>query len=275
MKSFWRCSRLHEGHRWTILDTIGPLIVLERRDQRGLLLRRLLDGELIQNTYDPEVRRSLSSFTGALVLLARAYAPHLRTVLCLGLGAGFVPRQLATAGAKVVAVEINPHMLEAAVRYFDFDSACAEIVISDARDYLEQDDLRHDVIVLDAFTGDAPPPRLVTREAFALMRRRLMPGGILVVNSFGEHSVRFRQQAASIGRTLREIFPDDGLRVHASGRGNVFFVATAQPPLIAGESPKFLAEHPSLRFELNLVWGGLRALDTRQGEVLTDAVVGN
>tara|TARA_Y100000588_G_scaffold3940_1_gene5047 strand:- start:126 stop:953 length:828 start_codon:yes stop_codon:yes gene_type:complete len=275
VKAFWRHSRLHEGHRWTILDTLGSLVVLERRDSRGLLMRRLMDGELIQNTYDPEARRSLSAFTGALVMLARAYAPRLRTALCLGLGAGFVPRQLAAVGAEVVAVDNNPHMGKVASRHFDFNPDCADVVVADGRDYLEQHEARYDAILLDAFIGDAPPPRLITAEAFALMRRRLLPEGILVINSFGEHTAKFRAQAASIGLTLREVFRAEGIRVHASGRGNVYFVATAQPPLEVARSPNVRDEHPSLRFELNLVWNGLRLLDSRQGTVLADTVTGN
>jgi spermidine synthase len=39
-----------------------------------------------------------------------------------------------------------------------------------------------DVLVLDAFSGDAIPVHLLTQEAFAVWRRHIGPGGILAVH---------------------------------------------------------------------------------------------
>jgi spermidine synthase len=41
---------------------------------------------------------------------------------------------------------------------------------------------RYHVLVLDAFSGDAVPAHLLTREAFALYGRHLAPDGVLAVN---------------------------------------------------------------------------------------------
>ena len=40
----------------------------------------------------------------------------------------------------------------------------------------------YDLLAVDAFSGDAPPAHLLTREAFDLYRRHLAPDGILAVN---------------------------------------------------------------------------------------------
>jgi spermidine synthase len=57
-------------------------------------------------------------------------------------------------------------------------------IIGDARLKLEQlpDDVRYDVIVLDAFSGGSVPIHLLTREAFQTYRRHLKPEGFIVAN---------------------------------------------------------------------------------------------
>ena len=86
--------------------------------------------------------------------------------------------------------EINPQVVEFAERYFSF--------LSDARDRFatidivswgtaavagRRDPQNFDVLALDAFTGDAIPAHLLTREAFdAYLRHLRMPDGILALH---------------------------------------------------------------------------------------------
>ena len=44
-----------------------------------------------------------------------------------------------------------------------------------------------DVLVIDAFSGDAIPVHLLTREALAIYRRHLAPGGILAFHISNQH----------------------------------------------------------------------------------------
>ena len=63
-----------------------------------------------------------------------------------------------------------------------------DVVIGDARLSLERQSPREfDVLVLDAFTSDAVPVHLVTREAFAVYRRHLAPDGLLALNISPAH----------------------------------------------------------------------------------------
>ena len=50
-----------------------------------------------------------------------AYAPRLDDVLCIGMGVGIVPRDLARKGVRVDVVEINPAVVPVARRFFDLD----------------------------------------------------------------------------------------------------------------------------------------------------------
>ncbi len=56
--------------------------------------------------------------------------------------------------------------------------------MGDARLSLQADESeRFDVLVIDAFSGDAIPVHLLTREAVALYLQRLRPGGILAIHT--------------------------------------------------------------------------------------------
>ena len=75
-------------------------------------------------------------------------------------------------------------------RYFHFLSACApdaDIVLGDARLTLLSSLQRYDLIVLDAFSSDAIPIHLLTREAFAGYRTRLAPHGMIAVHVSNRH----------------------------------------------------------------------------------------
>jgi spermidine synthase len=58
-----------------------------------------------------------------------------------------------------------------------------EIVMGDARLTMEREPpQQYDVLALDAFSGDAIPVHLLTREAFELYFRHLKPDGVLAVH---------------------------------------------------------------------------------------------
>lgn len=104
----------------------------------------------------------------------------------IGLGAG----TLATYGEQgdnMVFYEINPQVLELSDRYFTYrkDSrAHIEVVLGDARISLERARQRgvsqkFDVLAVDAFSSDAIPVHLLTRECFEIYRYHLSEDGIL------------------------------------------------------------------------------------------------
>ncbi len=238
-----------------------------------MVRRRLLNDDLIQNTYDPEQKKSLSTFTGALTGLAAAYAVQMESVLCIGVGAGMVPRQLATLGASVDAVEINPDITRLAEQHFDFDPTSVNLTIDEGRSFAEQSPATYDLVVLDAFLGMSAPPHLFTLEAMRVLRERLRPSGVLVINTFGEFDAKRREMSACLDRTLIEVFGAQSVGAHASGQGNVFHVATCGRRIEAMRSPDFTGEHPAIQFELQLMWKGRREFEPGHGHILTDAML--
>ncbi|MFZ2541287.1 MAG: fused MFS/spermidine synthase, partial [Gallionella sp.] len=77
--------------------------------------------------------------------------------------------------------EINPEVIDIASKYFyylDESLAQIQIVLGDARLVLERErPQQFDVLAVDAFSGDAVPVHLVTREALAVYLKHIKPDG--------------------------------------------------------------------------------------------------
>jgi spermidine synthase len=105
----------------------------------------------------------------------------------VGLGAGTLACY-ARPGQDWRFYEIDPAIVAIArnPKRFVFLSRClphAPIVIGDARLSLaEGPPAKLDVLVIDAFSSDAVPMHLLTREAFAVYQRALVPNGLLLVH---------------------------------------------------------------------------------------------
>ncbi len=108
---------------------------------------------------------------------------------CVGLGVG-VAAALAEPGDAVRFYELNPSVTRVALTRFTFlaDSrATVDVVPGDARISLERElagegSRDYDVLVVDAFTGDAVPAHLLTRECLRLYRKHLSSAGRLLLH---------------------------------------------------------------------------------------------
>jgi len=103
----------------------------------------------------------------------------------IGLGVGTLARY-GQMGDDYVFYEINPQVTDLATNLFDFlhrSDAQVEIIPGDGRLSLQrQSPQNFDVLVVDAFSGDAIPVHLLTREAFELYFRHLKPHGLLAMH---------------------------------------------------------------------------------------------
>jgi hypothetical protein len=89
--------------------------------------------------------------------------------------------------------EIDPAVIDltrgqqALFSYLDASRATIDVVVGDARLSLEreadsQQAQNFDVLVVDAFSGDAVPVHLLTREAIQIYLRHLAPGGAIAIH---------------------------------------------------------------------------------------------
>jgi spermidine synthase len=255
----WTVERFHGNSHF------GQLQVLDRRDGLG---RFYLNDNLIQNTYDTERKQSESAFTYLLSGLARAYTTNINDVLCIGLGVGIVPMDFARRGARVDVVEINPAVMAVGQRFFDLQPEKLHITIDDARHFLNRCRSKYDAVILDAFLGDSSPSHLLTREAFASIRRVLRPGGTLSINSFGNLEAGQNFFTASLNKTLKSVFR--GVRMHDSGTGGIFFAATDRPEPDFVHPPDFSGIHARALEDTQKAFVTLVDTPPEDGRVLTD-----
>ncbi len=133
----------------------------------------------------------------------------------VGLGAG-VTAAYCRAGDFFRFYDINPLVLKMATSWFTFLNDCPgdhQVLLGDARLTMEQQpSQQYDVLAIDAFTGDAIPVHLLTREAVALYLRHLKPGGILAVhvsNRYLNLAPVVARHAADFGKIAMQV-SDDG-----------------------------------------------------------------
>jgi len=243
----------------------GLLQVLE---DKAAPRRYYLNDYLTQNTYDTEQKKSVSMFTYMLHGLAHAYTPSISNVLCIGLGVGVVPMEFAREGAQVDVVEINPAVVPLATKYFNLEPARLNIIYGDGRYYLNKCKKKYDAINLDAFLGDSSPSHLMSREAFAAMKRVLTPEGTLVINTFADLERGHDFFGASLSKTLAAVFRS--VRIHNGGEGNTMFVASDQPDLKPLRPFDFTRVHSAQLHNVQNAYAGIRETDPARGIVLTD-----
>jgi hypothetical protein len=140
-----------------------------------------------------------------------------RRVGVIGLGAGSIAAY-ARAGDVFRFYEINPQVVDLARREFTFLEATparTEVILGDGRLSMEAEpDQHYDVIAVDAFSGDAIPMHLLTRESFAIYLRHLQPEGVIAfqaTNRFVDIAPVVERLAAEHGMTAVMItdYPED------------------------------------------------------------------
>lgn len=158
-------------------------------------LQKLVNGTTLHGLQhlDPAKSKEPTSYyghgSGVGIVLDRAGAlyPKGARVGIVGLGAGTLACY-AKPGQQWHFYEIDPVMVDIAKKpeNFSFLSQCtpdAAIHVGDARLTLaDQPAQSLDILVIDAFSSDAIPMHLLTREAFAVYQRVLAPDGVLVVH---------------------------------------------------------------------------------------------
>ena len=136
----------------------------------------------------PTAYYSNSSGVGQLMQTLRPGQP--KHVGIVGLGVGTLAAY-GQSGDRYRLYEINPDVVSMAKEHFSYLSDCpAEmtVVTGDARLALEfESPQQFDILVLDAFSGDAIPAHLLTKEALAVYLRHLKPDGVLACHISNLH----------------------------------------------------------------------------------------
>ncbi len=133
-----------------------------------------------------------SAISQAVEAVRERLAPAPMRYAVVGLGAGTLAC-FARPEDTVTYYEIDPAAIRIArdPTLFNFVSECrpdVPIVLGDARLTLEEaPDASYDLIIVDAFSSDAIPIHLLTREAIAIYLKKLAPHGMIVLHISNRH----------------------------------------------------------------------------------------
>jgi hypothetical protein len=142
----------------------------------------------------------------------------------VGLGAGTMAAY-GRGGDTIRFYDLNPLVIKIAHNNFTFLADCAahtDVVLGDARLSLASEPTQQfDILVIDAFAGDAIPVHLLTREAFDIYWRHLKAGGVLAVHVSNQYLnlapiVALDAQARSLAVWQVENDAEDALQVYSA-----------------------------------------------------------
>jgi hypothetical protein len=165
---------------YTISDAPGEREIAHGATRHGL-----------QNLGSEQRERMTTSYyaprsgVGLGLLTANQVLGGARRIDVVGLGAGTLACY-ARPGQAWTFYEIDPLVIHIAKEKFTFLKRClpgVPIVVGDARLSLAKaHPAGADILIIDAFSSEAIPMHLLTREAFNVYRRRLRSDGLLLVH---------------------------------------------------------------------------------------------
>jgi len=217
---------IHErtaGTRVMARNFYGGLKTLdaEADDGSGGTVRRLMHGTIThgEQFLSARLRDFPTTYYGADSGVGRAIrqcqAGGAVRVGVIGLGAGTLAAY-GRRGDYFRFYEINPLVLRLAITEFSYLKDCRanhDVALGDARLSLEREKAQgFDVLAVDAFSGDAIPVHLLTREAFTLYFRHLKPDGVLAVhvsNKYLDLTPVVKLAAMALGKDVRLVDTED------------------------------------------------------------------
>jgi hypothetical protein len=184
---------------FAIRNFYGSLRVKQAIGYPGATIRTLSNGSIQHGTqifgdlaHTPTTYYARDSGVG--IAMRNCCGPvesgHPRRIGVIGLGAGTMAAY-GQPGDAIRFYEINPAVIPIAHNLFTYlrdSQAQITIVEGDARTSLTKEEPQQfNVLVIDAFSGDAIPLHLLTTQALALYKRHLAPGGVLAFHISNQH----------------------------------------------------------------------------------------
>lgn len=255
----------------TLAEAESPYQYIQILENKGARYLRFNEGMA-----DQSVEYADSPYTGRywdtvypLPNLTKAEKPR---VLILGLATGTIARGMIQTrppgSVHVTGVEIDAQVVAFGRQFFSLDTLPKDqldIVIEDARTFLQRTDDTYDMILVDAYANQLYiPPHMASQEFFTLAKSRLNPGGILVANV--NAPLTTSPLLTSIVKTIESRFPYVDL-YHVPLSWNRVIVASDQEIDWEGARSR-------LPEELGPVFAGVRNelsdIDSSTGTILTD-----
>ena len=215
--------------------------------RRNLYHGRILHGTQFMDPSQQSIATTYYRNKSGVGLAMQYYAKKERPlrVAVVGLGVGTMAAH-GRAGDFYRFYDINPQVIQLNKKYFRFldnlreRPADVKIIPGDARISMDdqEDPQRYDVIVLDAFSGDAIPVHLLTKEAFDIYLRHLNKSeGVIAVHISNRH-IDLRPVVARLAEHFEMdwLVIDIGKSEKTAMSGSNWVLVTNNKSLLADES---------------------------------------
>lgn len=227
----------------------------------SLEVRRLVHGTILhgEQYLSPEYRAHPTTYYEAPSGIGGAILSkqdHLDRVGVIGLGAGTLAAY-GRQGDFYRFYDINLRVIQIALSQFTFlhdSKAHIEIATGDARLSLERETPQgFDVLAVDAFSGDAIPVHLITREALALYLKHMKPDGIVAFHVSNRYLdlIPVVQRIATENRAYAVLIADDPEEDEERSRSDWVLVSRSKAalgtPEIKSRSPVEIEDPPVWR----------------------------
>jgi hypothetical protein len=246
----------HSRAQFSSRNFYGVLRVIKETTQHGER-QSLMHGRVVHGTQflDPDRNRLPTTYYGPDSAAGLALQFHPRRlegaageqnlkVGVVGLGAGTLAAY-GQEGDHFRFYEINPEVIKISSSHFSFrkdSDARVDVVAGDARIVMEHElknrtPQQFDVLVVDAFSSDAIPIHLLTRECFAIYWQHLNRDGILllhITNRFLDLVPVLRAQARESGCRMALI---NSSADEQNGVGNARWVALTRNDRFLDSAP--------------------------------------
>jgi spermidine synthase len=266
--SFWATKTHQPGKAVDVQyyseGLLGQLLVADVSNDRFLFVNRTGQTWLDKETFKP--KWDYASYVKSICSKFQEKS----SALILGLGGGTVANIFQNSlGFNVAAVELDQRIADVAKQYFALSSK-VNVVVDDARHYLEESQKKYDVILFDVYRGEAPPPHVFTIESLTKTKSLLKEDGLIIVNFNGFWSGKTGQAARSIYKTLlaagleTRILPTPG---DEAGRNILFVASRKKQDFHTLRSP--LLQHGK-EMDIETLFQDPQKVDVTNAVVLTD-----
>lgn len=267
-----------------LVEAESPYQYIQILEDHGARLLRFNEGMADQSEEYPD-----TPYTGRywdtiypLPNLTKAEKPR---VLILGLATGTIARGIIQTrppgSVHVTGVEIDAKVVEFGRRFFSLDKLPKDqldIVIEDARTFLQRTDQKYDMILVDAYANQLYiPPHMASQEFFTLAKSRLNPGGILVANV--NTPLVTSPLLTSIVKTIKTVYPYVDIS-HVPQSWNRIIIASDQEIDWEGAASRMPEELGQIytnvmseRADIDSSTGMLLTDDRAPVELMTDAMI--
>lgn len=185
----------------------GQLMVVEKNvndtiSERTLFINRM--GQTWLRIFNGQNVASVWSYPGIVKSLASYHGKEPSNALVLGLGGGIVPLFLGDKtqlNYSIDAVELDKNIASFARDYF-FLNYDVNVIEDDARRFLNANEKKYDLVVMDIFNGEIAPSHVLSMEALERVKKSLSKKGFVIINFNGQISSEAGISARSLLKTL-------------------------------------------------------------------------